>query len=239
MAITHFKRKEIKYRLSEAQADALMQRVSHRLLPSEFFFSEINNLYLDTADYQLIRASIAKPVYKEKLRIRSYGNAADSGVFYEIKKKYKGVVYKRRFRVGSDQLEDAGSYPLQFYPEQFEKDAQTVKEWNYCEWLYPDLQPRYYVGYDRHAYVGAEDAEFRVTLDRNLRWRNHDLTLTDNRDGTDLLQNDVLMEIKVPGAMPLWMSAALSELSIFPVSFSKIGEAYTHDKKDALLAYVV
>ena len=230
MAITHFARKEIKYRLSEAQAQALVHRAGERLVPSEFFYSEINNLYLDTDDFHLIRASIEKPVYKEKLRIRSYGNMADSGFFYEIKKKYEGIVYKRRFRIALEDLPEEAGLPLLFVPETFEKDAQTVTEWNYCSQLYQNLRPRFYVSYDRHAWVGAEDPEFRITFDRNLRWRTHRLELSGKRDGTPLLGDDVLMEIKVPGAMPLWMSAILSDLRIFPVSYSKIGEAYKNSE---------
>lgn len=225
MALTHFARKEIKYLLSEQQTQALLERITHRLEPSEFYYSEINNLYLDTDDYQLIRSSIAKPVYKEKLRIRSYGNVANSGLFYEVKKKYKGIVYKRRFRIDDAVAQGTEFLPLQFIPELFE-NAQTVNEWNYCGWLYPNLKPRYFVAYDRHAWVGADDPEFRITFDRNLRWRTDRLCFTGDRDGEPLLDEGVIMEMKVPGAMPLWMSAELSNLGIFPASYSKIGEAY-------------
>lgn len=234
MAILNFKRKEVKYLLTLEQYDALLKRVDSEIEQNEFFFSEIRNLYLDTPNYQLIRTSIAKPKYKEKLRIRSYGDPKSSGkLFYEIKKKYDGIVYKRRFTVETSEHSDHLSPPLLFDAKEFGLQEQTVREWNYCVDHYPTLLPRYFVSYERYAYVGVQDPEFRVTFDQNLTWRSDALSLTGPIKGKKLLPNQVLMEIKVPGAMPLWMARPLSELGIFPMSFSKIGKAY--EKSDPIL----
>ena len=92
-----FERRELKYRITDAQRAALEAAFDARMVPDEHGESTICNIYYDTADYRLIRASLEKPAYKEKLRLRSYGVTEPGGeVFLELKKKYKGIVYKRR-----------------------------------------------------------------------------------------------------------------------------------------------
>lgn len=228
MAILTFKRKEMKYIMTEEEARQFMASIQSEIAPTEFPVTEIRNLYLDTNDYEFIRRSIAKPVFKEKLRIRSYGDFDSTGrMFYEMKKKYKGVVYKRRFDIASDAL-SAASVPVHFdhVEESFQQNAQTVKEWNYWKEQYEDLMPRFFLSYDRLAYMGMKNPEVRLTFDRNLTWREDNLTLSGTVYGNRLLEDQVLLEIKVPGSMPLWISRALSEVKVFPVSYSKIGAAY-------------
>lgn len=92
-----FARYEQKYFLTPAQQAALLARIAPHIQRDAHARYTICNLYYDTDDWRLIRASLEKPVYKEKLRVRGYGVPADGdGVFAEIKKKYAGVVYKRR-----------------------------------------------------------------------------------------------------------------------------------------------
>lgn len=92
-----FKRKEVKYLLTEAQLFALRLALEAHMEPDDFAHSSIYNLYYDTPDFRLIRRSLEKPAYKEKLRLRSYGVPdEETQVFPEIKKKARGIVYKRR-----------------------------------------------------------------------------------------------------------------------------------------------
>ena len=92
-----FARYEKKYLLTRTQRDALMARIGAQLKQDAYPVYTICSLYYDTDDYRLVRASLERPIYKEKLRVRSYG-VPDTGdaVFVELKKKYDGVVYKRR-----------------------------------------------------------------------------------------------------------------------------------------------
>ena len=86
---TVFQRYEFKYLLTRGQQARLLSAAGARLRPDEYSHSSIRNLYLDTPDFRLIRRSLEKPVYKEKMRIRCYGPAhPDSPVFVELKKKY-------------------------------------------------------------------------------------------------------------------------------------------------------
>ena len=99
-----FRRYELKYLLDAGQRKAVLAAMAPHMEPDPFSHSSIRNLYLDTPDYRLIRRSLEKPVYKEKLRVRSYGRAGETDpVFVELKKKYRSVVYKRRISMPQDQ----------------------------------------------------------------------------------------------------------------------------------------
>lgn len=160
--------------------------------------------------------SLEKPVYKEKLRLRSYGiPKAKDPVFLELKKKYKGIVYKRRIALSLE------AFQMGVFPE-----GQIPQEIAWFMQMYHNPEPVVYLAYDREAFSGSQDTGLRVTFDRNIRWRDHLLDLSKGCWGMPLLGNEVLMEIKIPGAMPLWMCTIFSQLKIYPVSFSKYGTYY-------------
>lgn len=217
-----FKRKEIKYLLSDQQLDSLMPILSAHMEPDAFPHSSISNLYYDTPDYYMIRRSLEKPQYKEKLRLRSYGIPGDSSmVFPEIKKKAQGVVYKRRVSLP---YREAVNYLNGEAPAQ---SGQIFRELGWMLSAYPDLAPRVYLSYERDSWAGVRDPGLRLTLDRDILWRNTGLDLRQGPWGIPLLSpGQTLMEVKVLGATPLWLCDAFSRLGIFPVSYSKYGRAY-------------
>lgn len=226
-----FKRYEKKYLLSEQQYAALHKELENRMTADQYGRHTICNLYFDTDSFELIRASLDKPVYKEKLRLRSYGvPSQDDTVFIELKKKYKGVVYKRRVPVT---LREASDYLLQ--GTEPEKACQILHEIGWFMKLYRP-SPKAFIAYDRVALSGNENSSLRVTFDRNIRFRESLLDLSRGDWGNLILDSKtVLMEIKIPGAMPVWMSDLLTELAIFPTSFSKYGTCY----KDHLMQHLV
>ena len=217
-----FKRSEIKYIVTQKQYRQLMALIEDKTRPDEYGTSLICNLYLDTPDFLLIRRSIEKPLYKEKLRVRSYGVAnAQSVVYLELKKKFKGVVYKRRVGLKNCAL-DA------FLSGKGDGNDQVEKEIRYSLEFYKDIAPRMFISYERQAFYGKNDENFRITLDTNIVWRDFDLTLDKGVYGNKLMESDTyLMEIKTDTAIPIWLSAFLSENKIFKQSFSKYGTAYT------------
>lgn len=219
---TVFQRKEVKYLLSTQQLQALMPLIRQHMEPDMFSHSSIGSLYYDTPDYRLIRRSLEKPEYKEKLRLRSYGvPGSDSPVFPEIKKKAGGIVYKRRVSMG---CEDAMDYLGGRCPG---PEGQIFRELDWMLSAYPGLAPRVFLGYERDSWKGRETPDLRLTLDRDIRYRFYDLDLRWGFRGTSILPpGSTLMEIKIPGAAPMWLSHALSEIGIFPTSFSKYGESY-------------
>lgn len=225
-----FKRYEIKYMLSQEQYVSVLQKMSEHMRADEHGRNTNLSLYFDTPDFLLIRRSLDKPLYKEKLRIRSYGLAdCDTMVFIELKKKFKSVVYKRRIRMTES---DAMSYLLN---HQKVLNNQIEAEIDYTKKRYETLIPRVLLSYDREAYYAIDDHEFRITFDQNILWRNTDVNLTSYIGGEPLLKpGQVLMEVKAGGAIPLWFVQILSEEKLYKTSFSKYGMAYKTILKEAL-----
>lgn len=184
--------------------------------------STIRNLYFDTDDYRLIRHSIEKPIYKEKLRIRSYQRAdAGSPVFVELKKKYKGVVYKRRVSMPErEALEWIGGVTPG-------PSTQIGAEIDYFRRFYADLHPSVFLSYQRTALHSRGREDLRVTFDDHILCRREELSLEHDVWGTPILEDGkVLMEVKTSGGIPLWLTQALTRERIYKTSFSKYGTAY-------------
>ena len=217
-----FARYEQKYFLTPAQQAALLARIAPHIQRDVHERYTICNLYYDTDDWRLIRASLEKPVYKEKLRVRSYGVPGETdSVFVELKKKFDGVVYKRRVTAELPLVEPLLSGLLD--NDAFGQIGREIEWFQRCN----RTVPKVFIGYDREAFAGLDDPELRVTFDTRLRWRETKLDLSYGDHGRFLLPEDaVLMEVKLPSACPLWLSRALSDLSIYPTSFSKYGECY-------------
>lgn len=225
-----FKRKEIKYLLTSAQLEAFRTAMEQHMEPDAFPHSSISNLYYDTPDFRMVRRSLEKPLYKEKLRLRSYATAEDnSQAFLEIKKKALGVVYKRRESLPYSQ---AVAYLDGGIPG---GEGQIFRELDWILFAYGDLSPAMFVSYERDSFRGLEDPGLRLTLDRDILWRIRGLDLRLGAWGEPLLKEDeTLMEIKISNAMPLWLSSALSDMGIFPLSYSKYGRAYQQMEKEMI-----
>ena len=229
MANDSFKRVEMKYRLNSEQRAALEALLQKHMVPDAHGESTICNIYYDTPDFRLIRKSIEKPVYKEKLRLRSYGRVSpDDKVFLELKKKYKGVVYKRRISLKEKNAMAFlnGEKVLKTDHEDFKKN-QISKEIMFFVRSYPFLRPAIYLCYDRTAYFSKDDPSLRMTFDRNIRYRTEDFSLTSEPGGEQLLApGESILEIKASDGLPLWLVDALDENEIRKNAFSKVGSAY-------------
>lgn len=227
-----FKRYELKYLITKEQKEKMIALMEPYMKLDDYGRDLINNIYYDTPDSLLVRRSLEKPIYKEKLRVRSYGVAsADSTVYVEIKKKYKGIVYKRRVSMTEKQ---AGEYLNKGQPAPVRN--QITDEIDYFMKLYRNLQPALSLTYEREAFYGLQDENLRITFDDNILWREDEMSLTGQPHGKPILKpNQVLMEIKVASAMPMWMAAALSELGIYRTSFSKYGTAYMQKQQEKQL----
>ena len=223
MDVNIFQRYEIKYLVDSRQRALLEQAFRERMRPDEHGESTVCNIYYDTPDFRLIRASLEKPVYKEKLRMRSYGRVRPEGaVFLELKKKYKGVVYKRRLSLSQWEAANymAGRVALT-------EDSQIGREIDWFRDYYESLRPAVYLCYDRAAYFSAEDPNLRATFDRCICWRQEDMSLCAPAGGQQLLlPHQSLLEIKTATAIPLWLVELLERGGIRQASFSKYGEAY-------------
>lgn len=219
-----FKRYEKKYLVTREQFHQFVERCGDRLIPDEYGCYSIRNLYYDNDYYELIRASISKPFYKEKFRVRSYGNPKNGSVtFAEIKKKCDGIVYKRRISGTYDEIMSflAG----QDIPDKAPVSCQEIRQ------FFKRYQPipKVYISYDRNAYVLKENPSIRLTFDQNIAWRTNDLDLQTETETHPLTDSEqMIFELKTDSGIPMWLSNLLSNLNIFPGSFSKYGTCYTN-----------
>ena len=218
-----FKRYEAKYLITEAQAANLLTVFSQHMTRGKFDAYLVQNLYYDTDNWDVVRTSITKPVYKEKMRLRCYGiPERESKLFLELKKKYKGIVYKRRIGFSNETLSARCIEDL--VEEETSQISRELKSYLQTHPVYE----RMYISHHRHAFTGKEDKSLRITFDTDLRYRLEDLTLADPRRGTAILPpGQIIMEIKTQGGMPLWLTRALSQHKAYPTSFSKYGTCYT------------
>ncbi len=249
--IESFNRREIKYIVNADEFANIKYEISRRLNESEFSRCKVSSLYIDTPSRSLIARSLEKPIYKEKLRLRWYehmnGNDEPS-VFLELKKKFKGIVYKRRLCILEELAEDlmADGFSLERFHavKRSETDAQIASEIaafikrNSC---FEKLVATALITCKRQAF-GCED-DLRVTFDTNLMGADiypnmyaskncnqsfNLISLSNNMENKiQLLDSDtVVVEIKCRHSYPLWLTETLSQLHVYPTSFSKYGQLY-------------
>ena len=177
---TVFKRYELKYLLTQEQKEKLLKAMEPYMSLDQYGRTTIRNLYFDTDNYRLIRHSIEKPSYKEKLRIRSYCKVSpDTPVFVELKKKYKQVVYKRRIS-----LSETEAFKWICDKNCDIRKSQIAEEINYFLNYYETLRPTVFLSYEREAYYSKDGSDFRVTFDDNILCRQQDLSLESDVGGT-------------------------------------------------------
>lgn len=221
MAINIIDRYEQKYFITNKQYDELISKIGNRLGKDKYFNERIYNVYFDNDNMDLVNRSMDKPIYKEKIRLRSYEVPNDDSiVFLEIKKKYKSNSNKRRIELRySDALDYINGGIIS-------NNSQIMNEIDYCFKKY-DLKPKINITYDRFAYYFKEDKDVRLTFDSNVRYSFDKLLLGDIEDSNILFDSGYIMELKTLNGLPIWFMNVLDELSIYPVSYSKIGKIYT------------
>lgn len=230
MAIEVFNRYENKYLIGPGVYEKLQGRLLEHMKPDAYNLLHetysICNLYYDTDDSYLIRTSMSRPRYKEKLRLRAYGTPeTDSKVYVEIKKKFRGLVNKRRSVMRLDEAYgflDSGEPPeiAPYMNRQVMREIAYILEQR-------RLAPRVYLAYRRRAFFGTEEPDLRVSFDTGIVARRADLRLESGIYGENLLPGGKwLMEIKVARSIPVWLVKLLSEYQIYSSGFSKYGTEY-------------
>ena len=210
MAFTYiFKRVEKKYLLTKEQYEYLTNAIAPYMSVDQYGETEIRNIYFDNNDNELIETSLKKPEYKEKLRLRSYGVPKPERISMKLREAYGYIA------TGELPEHLIGNIPVEI--------DYMVRRYR--------LYPKAFISYKRTAYAGKTDPDLRITFDRDITSRYGDVRLESTAPGSKLLPEEhYLMEIKIPGAMPLWLAHVLSEKNIFPHSFSKFGTAHVQRK---------
>lgn len=287
-----FKRVEKKYRIGAAERAAVEAAAGGPMAVDAYGRTRITSLYLDTPERSMIARSVEKPLYKEKLRLRAYGDAAGVAlmgafgagpivrepgglplsdgevetrvaaglqvpgaaaalpVFFGIKKKFKGIVYKRRlaltlpaalaFVSGLPYEQACARWPLSDaalaaaalspVTRQIARELEAAMD----RWL--PLVPSMGIACDRVAWAyrpemfqereGDElfDSELRITFDDCLEYLDCHRFRSPWRPIIE--SSESVMEIKSAGPYPPWLVEVLSVERIYPASFTKYGNAY-------------
>lgn len=215
-----FKRHELKFMLTAEKQRLIYEEIAQKVPRDTFGKYLVQSLYFDTSNWDVIRRSIDKPIYKEKMRLRCYNVPGEHDTMYlELKKKYRGIVYKRRISFPAARLK--GETPWDITAAD---DSQIGRELAYYLRVNP-VTEKAHISYDRDAF-GA-DENLRITFDSNIRFRTDMLDYSNPKAGLEILDEGLsIMEIKSISSMPLWLSRSLSKFEIFPRSFSKYGVGY-------------
>ncbi len=220
---TNFKRYELKYVLTKEQYALLLQEMPSDIKLDEYGRHKISNIYFDTEDFRIIRHSLEKPKYKEKLRVRCYGQPSDDNTaFIELKKKFNGVVYKRR-------IYDKQKNVLAYLCENSNtiESSQILSEIDYFKSCYNSIKPKVYLSYEREAFFSTIDENFRLTFDFNIKTRDNDVSLCESSEDKTVLSSEyILLEVKTVLGLPNWFLTFLNKNQIYKTSFSKYGTAY-------------
>ena len=218
----HFKRWEKKYLITDKQANLLKEAISTQMKPDKFDSYWVQNIYFDTKNWDVIHTSMEKPYYKEKMRLRYYclDNSTPDHVFLELKKKYAGIVYKRRVSLPLTAVEEDILVALK------EKDSQMARELGFYLQS-KNVYPKMFISYRRQAFAGIENQDLRLTFDTDIAYRTHDLHFTKPGVGKEVLPKGYqLMEIKTATSIPLWLAELCSKYGIFTSSYSKYATCF-------------
>jgi hypothetical protein len=217
-----FQRHEQKYLLDTFQYAQFTSVLNEFACADTYGLSTIYSVYYDNDEFGIARNSPHKSVYKEKLRLRSYGIPKPGDTVYlELKKKLKGITYKGRISLLFTGMEQC----LNSRPDNYPRNYIL----NEMEWVlnYYKPSPQFMICYDRRAFQGLKDETLRITFDTNIRWRTSGLDFSRGPYGSPMIgENEYLMELKVENSIPPYLAAHLSRLKIFPLSFSKYRTAY-------------
>jgi SPX domain protein involved in polyphosphate accumulation len=237
-----FRRVEKKYIITQSQYSYIKKAISDKMQEDSYGKSTICNIYFDTENYDLIKNSITKPIYKDKIRLRSYNvPEKESIVYLEVKRKFKEIVSKRRIEIKLSEFEKIENREIGKLQLEENSNSQIQKELEYYFNHY-NLISTMYISYQREAYYEKENMNFRLTFDSEVLARENDLQLDKGSYGTYILEEDkYIMEIKTLDAIPLWFVSILNKIDAHPCGFSKYGEAYTQLilKANKIAEYVI
>ena len=233
-----FDRIEKKYLIAKEQKNKLLRVIKKNMEEDNYFKSEVFNIYFDTDNYDLIIQSIEHPIFKEKLRARSYGGY--DRVFLEIKTKIREIEanpgYKRRVMITKDDFKEliekkATMLELASRSVEEKDDLQIAKEIDYLIEMF-NLKPKILVIYRRKSYQGED--KLRITFDERLKYRNKNLGFFRTKNDKIYFKDDrnIIMEVKAHGVLPLWLVNAMSKNKVYPMQFSKVGNIYEKIRKE-------
>jgi SPX domain protein involved in polyphosphate accumulation len=216
-----FERREDKYTLTPEQVEEVSRRIAPYVKPDIYFKYTVHSIYCDSPDSELVINGLQKSKYRIKLRLRAYQDPdGTEPVFLETKKKYGEIVYKKRL-----QMEEKEAMDFLNGITDMHRTGNTASEIAYLRDFYR-LSPKVLILYERTCYAALDEADVRVTFDRNIRYRIHDVNLQEKGDERPLQAGKIVMEVKAMHRYPIWLTRILSDMQLYQCAFSKYGTIY-------------
>lgn len=224
-----FNRYEKKYMLDQETATKIKNDIKSYITQDQYSsnsYYTICNIYYDTVNDEIIKQSVSKPQYKEKLRLRCYGDTTKHDIVYlEIKKKLNGFVNKRRTHITLEEANNLIFHKVMPVKQPYH-NTQVLNEIYYFvqnKILYPKIA----ISYDREAYYAIDNPDFRITFDNHITSRRKNVYAGRSKEDQSIIdENLILMELKTSTSIPLWMTNILSKYKVFGNSFSKYGTEF-------------
>ena len=206
-----FDRYELKYLVHAKQAAALLDDLEPYVKRDKNAgadgYYKITSLYLDSPELAAYWEKLDGEKYRRKVRVRTYGaGAADA--FIEIKQRLNLGVAKRRTKLPVAAAEST----LRALCTGRHEPGDAVLDEVYVLAKTERLRPTVIVSYNRAAFFDAWRRDLRITFDRNLKYRVHDLSLQgDPTRGRWFLPPDwYVLEVKFDRILPSWLCTALN-----------------------------
>lgn len=224
----------MKFVITREQREALTPELNSRMRPDENAgedaYYPIVSLYYDNAERECYWEKVQGFPSRRKMRVRVYGSLDGRlapTIFVEIKHKCDGRGVKRRLRVPLDE-----AYSIcEGNPPQLPLgmlDMRIVEEIHDMV-IRRKFRPCVAMRYDRQALADRDpQSDLRVTFDTGIAFRFDKLRpIPDDRDFTEYLLPDgySVMEVKVTGAVPYWMTHLVGEHGCILQGHSKYNNA--------------
>ncbi len=222
---------ELKFVIGPEQRAELMPRLLPYLQAdenaTETAYYPIVSLYYDNEERDCYWQKVRGWPSRRKMRVRVYGSL--DGVlpptsFMEIKHKHLGRVVKRRARIPLDMALAVGSgeaIDASYLPENDRRVCDEAFRLVHDSGFRPSCCMRY----DRYAYTGLDpEVDLRITFDTEIGYRFDDLTpIPDDRRFEKFLlpYGFCVMEVKVIGSVPYWLSCMVGKYGCIYQSHSK------------------
>ena len=189
----------------------------------------ICSLYLDTHSYALLNEGVRGLKNRVKLRIRTYDDQPEGPVFFEVKRRMNGLVYKHRAALARPAAMKFMQRLWNVAPTATLPSASDLNKFRHLT-RERDAAPVVKVKYRREAYESASRDPVRITFDTDLQravTRDLDLSHGPGHWQPCALEGQIL-EIKFTNTYPSWVADLVRHFELQRRSISK----YAHSLRD-------
>lgn len=246
-----FSRYECKYLVPVRQLDSIRRWLAPFIKPDKMADPDNGNaytlasIYLDSPDLRLYRMTVDGLKNRFKLRIRSYSDASEAPLYFEIKRRVDQVILKSRVEVAREvwlDVLDGRVRPSSVMEGKDLRHMESFMDLHAKLHARPILHNRYV----REAYQSHELDPVRITFDTQLcyiptpdtnlrlddpRWRPVPVNqMCEYPLWRHMPEHAVIMEVKFTNAFPAWVAAMTQAFQLQKLSVPKYNMCVNHSR---------